>query len=258
MNYATAANPDLSDGRPSIRYVLLSGLAWGVVVTTFESLSQPPLELSLSDYLMFYSRILLHYAVGGLLLAWLTALASSVDRRPPAWITVVPILATATAVALLIDRLSIWYVPFWSNDVMAMAAPPGDVAAHLAWNFGVYGGLYVLTFYFLQNETRTRERLRLTELARIGAEARMDRAMTEDRSPAIAPDLLLRALSELARRYDENDQRADRLLEKLVQLLRSVNSSMSKRPLKRESDLAAKLGRVCGELELTGQFDSQE
>jgi hypothetical protein len=139
-------------------------------------------------------------------------------------------------------------VPFWRNDLMAAITPRlSDLAAHMAWIFGAYGGLYVITFYFLQNETRTRERLRLTEIARIGTEARMERALAADRSPMVAPDLLLRALSELARRYDEDHRKAQRLLDKLVQLLRSVSGATSK------SDIAAKLGRLCEELELPSQ-----
>jgi hypothetical protein len=252
VNRATAGLV-LSDPGRSISYVLLSGLAWGIVVTTFESLSQPPLELSLPDYLMFYSRILLHYGAGGLLLAWLTAHASNLDRRIARSVAIPGLLSAAMAVALLIDRLSIRYVPFWSNDAMAMVAPLPDVAAHLAWNFSVYGGLYVLAIYFLQNETLTRERLRLTELARVGAEDRMERAITEDRSPLVAPELLLRALSELARRYDENHRRANALLDKLVRLLRSASGVTANSCVGREADLTVSLGQLRTELGLSEQ-----
>ena len=242
------------DPQWSTGYVLLSGLAWGVIVTTFESLTQPPLEFGLPDYFAFYSRILLHYGTGGLMMAWLTARVGSHERSYPKWIAAVPTLVAAVAVAVLIDRLSVWYAPpLWSSEVMAMGAPPlPDVAAHLAWNFTVYGGLYVLTVFFLQNEAQTRERLRLSELASVRADARMERALSEDTSAAIAPDLLLRALSELAQRYDQNHARADRLLDKLVQLLRSVSSAASKSRRGRESDLAGSLGQLRRELEVPG------
>ena len=237
-----------------IGYMLLSGVAWAFVVTTFESLSQPPLELSLPDYVMFYSRILLHYVAGGLLLAWFMARLGNLDPRIPRWVAIPAVLAAAMAVALLIDRLSVFYVPFWSNAVMAMTAPPlPEIGAHLAWNFSVYGGLYVLTFLFLQNETRSRERLRVTELARIRADARMDRAMAEDRSPAIAPELLLRALSVLAQRYDENHRRANLLLDKLVRLLRSASAAAGKSRLERDADLAANLGKLRAELGISSE-----
>ena len=238
----------------STRYILLSGLVWGFLVTTAESLSQPPLDLSLPDFVLFYARILLHYGAAGVLLAWLTAWAGDLDGRMPDWVMIPALLASAMAFALLIDRLSIWYVPFWTNETMAMGAPTlPEIAAHLAWMFGVYGGLYVLTFSFLQSETRTRERLRQTELARIRTETLMERALTEDRSPAVAPDLLLRALSELARRYDENNSRATSLLDTLVQLLRSASGATGQSARRRKTDLAVNLDKLRAELRLPGE-----
>lgn len=71
--------------------------------------------------------------------------------------------------------------------------------------------------------------------------------------PAVAPDLLVRALAELARRYDENDGRADRLLDRLVQLLRAASCAAGKAQPRSESDIAAKVATLCGELEPPGQ-----
>jgi hypothetical protein len=165
---------------------------------------------------------------------------------------VVPVLLVAMAAALLLDRLSLRYVPFWRNDLMAAMAPRlSDLAAHFAWIFSVYGGLYVATFFFLRNEMKTHERLRQSELARMSAEDRMGRALAEDASPTIAPDLLLQALSELAQRYDQNDQRADRLLDKLVGVLRSVSGATAKFSRGTEKELAVSFSQLCRELEGT-------
>jgi hypothetical protein len=244
----------------SSKYVLVSGLGWGLIVTTFESLSQPPLELSRSDYVIFYSRILLHFSAAGILLAWLTARASTL-RSSLKWIAVVPSLAASMAAALLLDWLSIRFVPVWKNDPMAAMWRLGDLSAYMGWVFAVYGGLYILTFFLLANEAETSERLRLSELARFRAEHRMDRALEEDTAPAVAPDLMLRALSELGHRYDRNDRRADRLLDKLVQLLRSATVSASggravKMHLNNARDLAARLSELHAELDLSGTRSS--
>ena len=251
MNSAVARErqPGMATG-----YVLLSGFVWGCIVTTAETLSQPPLELSLSDYFTFYSRILLHYAVAGIFLAWIASRIDNFDRRFPIWGLVVAMIATATALALLIDQLSLTYVPFWRNDAMSpMIAPLSDVAAHMAWIFTVYGGLYVLTFLFLRHEALTRERLRKTELARISADARMERALTENRSQVIAPDLLVHALMELAQRYNENHIRADRLLDRLVKVLRLASSppgdSATGTHSRRKPSIATSLGQLQAELE---------
>jgi hypothetical protein len=253
MNRATGRRPVPSDPGRSISYVLLSGLAWGIVVTTFESLSQPPLDLSLSEYLTFYSRILLHFGAGGILLALLTGQVSKLDASFLKWIAVVASVAAAMGLALLLDWLSIRVVPFWKNDPMAVMWRLSDLAAYMAWIFAVYGGLYLATFLFLANEGKSRELLRASELARIGAEDRMDRALAQDNEPAVAPDLLLRALSELTHRYDENHRRADRLLDKLVHVLRSANTAgpnliAAKSRMARGPDIAASVSELWVEL----------
>ena len=238
-------------------YVLLSGLAWGLLVATIGSLSTPPLELSLSDYFTFYSRILLHYGAAGILLAWLTSRISKFDRGFPVWMAAVPVIAATTMVALLIDRLSL-HVPFWRNDLMAAMAPRlSDLAAHLGWVVSVYGGLYMMAFFLLQNEAGTRERLRLAELDRLSAEARVERSLAESSLPAVPSDLLLQAISELAQRYNDNHRRADRLLDLLVQLLRSASMPAPKgiagkfEP-QRGAELAMDLDQLRAEL---GQLD---
>jgi hypothetical protein len=250
MNRDPSSRRVLGDPSKSTGYVLLSGLAWGFVVTTFESLSQPPLDLGLFDYLGFYARILVHFCAGGILIALLTARISDLDRGLLKWIAIGPAIAVATAAALMIDWLSVTYVPIWRNNPMSAMWQLSDVASYAGWIFTVYGGLYIAAFLFLRKEAVTRERLRLAELARIGADARMERALTEQTLPAVAPDLLLRALSELARRYDEDDRRADRLLDKLVKLLRSASGAALKLEPGREPDVAVKLAQLCRELEL--------
>lgn len=243
-------------------YVVLSGLAWGVLVTTFQSLAQPPLDLSLSDYLAFYSRILLHYSAGGILLALATSRISELDERFPKLIAIMPAIAAAAATALLIDWLSVTLFPFWRDDPMAAMWQLSALGTHMAWVFSVYGGLYVLTYFLLQKGAQARERLRVAELARIGAEARIDRAVTAT-LPAVAPDLLLRALSELALRYGKDPAGADRLLDKLVRLLR-LASTTDARGLHveahdgRDAGLAAEEGNLRAELGLSANFSRLE
>ena len=87
----------------------------------------------------------------------------------------------------------------------------------------------------------------------------MDRSLAESMSPAVSSDLLLQAISELAQRYNDNHRRADRLLDVLVQLLRSASMPAPKgiagkfepRP---GADLATNLDRLRAEL---GQFDDR-
>jgi hypothetical protein len=258
MTNALSVRLTLGDPSRSAAYVLLSGLAWGFLVATFGSLSAPPLELSLADYFTFYSRILLHYGAAGILLAWCTSRISKFDRGIPVWMAVVPVIAATTMVALLIDRLSL-HVPFWRNDLMAAMAPRlSDLAAHLGWVVSVYGGLYMMAFFLLQNEARTHERLRLAELDRLSAEARVDHSLAESRLPSVPSELLLQAISELAQRYGDNHRRADCLLDILVQLLRSASMPAPKgiagkfEP-QRGADLAVNLDQLRAELGQLGE-----
>ena len=247
----------LTDRRGSMHYVLLSGLAWGLVVTTFESLSQPPLELSVSDYFNFYSRILLHYGAAGILLAWLTFCISKIDGPLRKRIAVFGAIAAATSTALLIDWLSIKFVPLWRDGPMAAMWQFSDLGVHMAWLFSVYGGLYMAAFFLLRTEALSRERLRLAELERLSAEARMERSLAEMWAPAVAPDLLLRSLSELASRYNDNDRGADRLLDILVRLLRSASAptpqAIPDSGLQRHTPLAPILQQLRGELGLADE-----
>lgn len=237
-----------SDPGQSTGLVLLGGLAWAFFVTTFESLSQPPLELGPADYITFYSRVLVHYCAGGLLLAWLTSLISRLRNRLAISIAAVAAIAAAMGLALLIDQLSIRYVPFWRNDLMtAMAPRRSDLAAHMAWIFAVYGGLYMTIVFLLRREALSREHLRIAELARLSAEAKIERAAAAS-TPIVAPDLLVRALSELSRRYGEDHRRADQLLELLVRLLRSASGASGGPDGGREVDLAVGLGQLSREV----------
>lgn len=232
--------------------VLLGGLAWGFFVTTFESLSQPPLELGPADYFTFYSRVLAHYCAGGLLLAWLTSRISRLRNRFAIWVAAVPAIAAAMGLALLIDQLSIRYAPFWRNDLMVAMAPRlSDLAAHMAWIFAVYGGLYMAVFFLLRREALSREHLRIAEIARLSAEAKIEGAAARN-GPIVAPDLLVRALSELSRRYSEDHRRADRLLDTLVRLLRSASGGGPDSGPRREVDLAVSLGQLSRELNVPG------
>lgn len=238
------------DPRQSRGLVLLAGLAWGFFVTTFESLNQPPLELRPADYFIFYSRVLAHYGAGGLLLAWLTSRISTLRKPVAMWIAAPPALAAAMGLALLIDQLSVRYVPFWRNDVMAAMAPRlSDLAAHMGWIFAVYGGLYMTIFSLLRREALSREHLRIAELARLTAEAKIERAAAGNR-PIVAPELLVRALSELSRRYSEDNRRADRLLDMLVRLLRSASGAATQSASGRRGDLAASLAQLSRELDV--------
>lgn len=250
MTGSRRESPVPRDPGKSTGPVLLSGLAWGALVTTFESLAQPPLELGPADFVTFYSRVLLHYSAGGLLLAWLTS-RISVSPGRLIWTATVPVIVAAMGLTLLIDQLSIRLVPLWRNDQMAAMAPRlFDLAAHMAWIFAIYGGLYMTVFFLLRREALSREHLRKAELARLSAEARVERAATEH-SPIVAPDLLVRALSELARRFSEDHRRANRLLDMLVRLLRSA-SSAGPDPVSARAVLAASLHQLKRELGAPG------
>lgn len=235
----------------STALVLLGGLGWGFIVTTFESLGQPPLELGLADYLTFYSRVLVHYCAAGLLLAWLTSRIGRLRNGFARRVAAVPALAAAMGLALLIDQLSL-YVPLWRGDPMAAMAPRlSDLAAHMAWIFAVYGGLYMAVVFLLRREALSRESLRIAELARLQAELNIERATAQNR-PVVAPDLLVRALSELSRRYSEDHRRADRLLDTLVRLLRSASGAGVESDSGREAALARGLGQLSRELGMPG------
>jgi len=246
---STVGAPD--DTRFGMREAVVTGALWGVLVTTSESLSQPALYLEFNQFLFFYGRILLHFIVGGIALSvfvhWIALRLHSVQ----ATIAAILAVAAATALSLFVERLTVWFVPAFSSDLMLVLVDGYvDLAVYLSWNFAFFGGAYVVAFFLFERSTWLRGQLRMAERARLLSEASLDRVLAEDHNGLLQPALLIESVAELGRRYAQGADRGDRLLDLMVRFLRSAMSglSASKSDLAAELELAGNYGSLCREL----------
>ena len=157
----------------------------------------------------------------------------------------------ASSVSLAIERLSIWYIPVFASDLMlGLTGDYLDLAVYLSWNFAFYGTAYVVAFMLFQRASRLRESMRKSDRARLLSEASLERAVAHDQSSLLRPSLLVNCVTELGRRYVDDLDQGDRLLDLLVHFLRGVMSGLASNSssLSMEISLARAHARLCREL----------
>jgi hypothetical protein len=88
------------------------------------------------------------------------------------------------------------------------------------WETMFYGGLLVAARIFAVRVERTGDLLHQTAMARSRTEALLDDARLQALQSQIDPNLLLESMQELEQRYRTSPERAERLLEALVEFLR--------------------------------------
>ena len=88
------------------------------------------------------------------------------------------------------------------------------------WTTIFYGGLLVATRIFTVRVERTRHLLHQSAMARSRTEALLDNTRLQTLQSQIDPNLLLDSMQELDQRYRSSPERAEALLEALVEFLR--------------------------------------
>jgi len=100
----------------------------------------------------------------------------------------------------------------WSNF--------STVSVYQLWETLFYGGLLVAARVFTVRAERTRHLLHQSAMARSRTEGLLDAARLQALQSQIDPNLLLDSMHELEQRYRASPERAERLLEALVEFLR--------------------------------------
>jgi hypothetical protein len=95
-----------------------------------------------------------------------------------------------------------------------------QITLYQLWVTAFYGSLLVAARIFTVRVERTRHLLHQTAMARSRTEALLDAARLQALQSQIDPNLLLDSMQELEQRYRASPQRAERLLEALVEFLR--------------------------------------
>ena len=124
------------------------------------------------------------------------------------------------------------------------------------WITTFYGGLLVAGYALSARRERTRLALHATAIARNQTEALLDRARLEILEGQIDPSLLLDTMRELQLRYLARPDRAERLLEALVEFLRCAMPVLreGESTLEAELRLASAYSRLQGERGAAGAW----
>ncbi len=107
--------------------------------------------------------------------------------------------------------------PLWANMSGFSLA---QISLYVLWVTAFYGGLLVAARIFTVRVERSRHLLHQSAMARSRTEALLDAARLQALQSQIDPDLLLDSMRELDQRYRASPERAEALLEALVEFLR--------------------------------------
>jgi Histidine kinase len=215
------------------RRIFAWGTSWGIALTVVEQLAFTPGEA---------------WATVGMVLWWLTMWLTPVwclvgcmyvwvaDRAVRqhkirasmlGWLTVAVIAAIGQP--FLSIRVQMWIREFLPDAAaltthgaaqMPLHPPTMSLAVYNLWINLFYGGLLMMAYSFTLRRERMRSLLHATAVARNHTQAILDEARLQALQRQVDPALLLNSMGELEKRYRNEPDRAERLLEMLVEFLR--------------------------------------
>jgi hypothetical protein len=207
------------------------GITWGVGVGIVEYLAVAPIDDwgSLQQLLFWLLYWLMPYwcVVGGMFV-WLADHQERIGSRG----AIAAFIALCLLAAGLQPLLSIALVhltttafPAFGHYAAAGATQPkwtnwSTLSLYQLWMTLFYGGLLVTARIFAVRMERTRHLLHRSALARSRTGALLDAARLQALQSQIDPNLLLDSMQDLEQRYRASPERAERLLEALVDFLR--------------------------------------
>jgi len=221
-------------GSPGRRWrILVWGTTWGIGITVVEQLQFTPgpawttvnmLLWWLTDWLTPV------WCLVGCVFVWVADRAARLrDIRSSllGWLTVAVI--SAIAQPFLENRLQAWIgevLPAAAGVTMraAVRMPPRPLTLSLTvynlWMNLFYGGLLMIAYSLMLRRERTRSLLHANAVARNRTQAILDEARVQALQRQVDPALLLSSMGELEKRYRNEPDGAERLLETLVEFLR--------------------------------------
>ena len=222
-------------GEPSRRWrrILAWGTAWGIAITVVEQLAFTPGEVwaTVSMLLWWLTHWLTPvWCLVGCIFVWVADRAARQHQIRGAlfgWLTVALISAIVQPFpqqprADVDRRILPATAAFTTNENMQM--PPRPLTMSLAvynmWINLFYGGLLMVAYSLAQRRERMRSLLHANAVARNHTQAILDEARLQALQRQVDPALLLSSMGELEKRYRDEPDGAERLLETLVEFLR--------------------------------------
>jgi signal transduction histidine kinase len=219
--------------RPGPRGAAYWGITWGVTVGIVEYLTVAPIDdwgsvKQVIFWLLYW--IMPYWCVVGCMLVWLAdhhARFGSRGRLIAAFLALGGLSAALDPMlAILLIRLARGAFPEFERYAAELRpieptwANWSSLFLYQAWEVTFYGGLLVAARIFTMRVERTRHLLHQSAMARSRTEGLLDAARLQALQSQIDPKLLLDSMHDLEQRYRVSPERAERLLEALVEFLR--------------------------------------
>jgi signal transduction histidine kinase len=219
--------------RASQRNGILWGLLWGIGVGVVEYLAVEPInDWGSVQQLVFW---LIHFLMPfwclvGWLFVWLADNHDRFGHRGLLLAAFTSLSVTASIAQPLLSVLLVHLTRYWFPELERSAAEAGatvpdwnnwiTISLLQLWATMFYGALLVAARLFTQRAENASRMLHRSAMARSRTEALLDGARLQALQSQIDPRLLLDSMQELEHRYRSNPERAERLLERLVDFLR--------------------------------------
>jgi Histidine kinase len=218
-------------GEPSRRRrrILAWGTAWGIAMTVVEQLAFTPGEAwaTVSMLLWWLTNWLTPvWCLVGCIFVWLADRAARQHEIRGAllgWLTVA--VTSAIVQPFLSNLVQTWireFLPAAAAFTRRMPLQPltMPLTVYNLWINLFYGGLLMMAYSLTLRRERMRSLLHANAVARNHTQAILDEARLQAMQRQVDPALLLNSMGELEKRYRNEPDRAERLLETLVEFLR--------------------------------------
>jgi hypothetical protein len=215
------------------RRIFVWGTAWGIAITVVEQLAFTPGEawVTVSMLLWWLTRWLTPvWCLVGCAFVWVADRAArrrEISGALLGWLTVA--LISAIMQPFLSSLVQAWMnevlpaaAAFTTNGAVRMPLQPLTMPLTLynLWINLFYGGLLMVAYSLTLRRERTRSLLHANAVARNHTQAILDEARLQALQRQVDPALLLSSMGELEKRYRNEPDGAERLLETLVEFLR--------------------------------------
>jgi len=201
---------------------IVLGVLWGVAVSAMESVVLPVYPDAWTGFWKILAWIVPGWCVVGVGLATLIEWVGARFERTSQIVTFM--IACALGLSAIYSMLYSLAPASGPRSGMSVVFPQGfDPLVALVYQFWVvlfYGGLYFVAWSLRHRSQRSRETLARVEIARIKAETMLAEEQLHRLRGRIEPQLLLRVVTEVERRYLSDGPSADELLGLLVAFLR--------------------------------------
>jgi hypothetical protein len=219
--------------RSAARGAMHWAVAWGVVVGIVEYLTVAPIDdwgsmRQLVFWLLYW--IMPYWCVVGFLFVRLADRHERIASRGQFLAAFLALSGLAAALdpalSIVLIRLTKEMFPRFERYAAELQAIEptwknwSSFSLYQLWESTFYGGLLVAARIFTVRVERSRHLLHQSAMARSRTEELLDAARLQALESQIDPNLLLDSMQELDQRYRASPERAERLLEALVEFLR--------------------------------------